>query len=170
MGWITLDDGQHVFIGSGGKVLATRGQISSAGGGKERGKALAARSKAAMGKATGRTARAVEHARAAGRGTHERHRQAQKLVAARHVVAAGPKPIKGVSDKQRKYATDVRQQKIEGLDYKKAMRGPTKEKGTKQAETVARAHVYKVRSAKMILNGIDPYKELKFGWTFRKSK
>ena len=39
MGWVTLDDGQHVFIGAGGKVLATRGAISSAGGAKERGKA-----------------------------------------------------------------------------------------------------------------------------------
>jgi len=181
--WVTLDDDQHVYISDGGKVLATRGQISSASGGKERGRALAQRSRAAVGKATGRTARAVEHARAAGpslreqaeraraakgQTEHERHRSAQKLVAARHVVAAGPKPVKGVSDKQRKYATSVRQQKIEGLDYKKAMRGPTKEKGTKQAETVARAHVYKARSAKMILNGLDPYKELKFGWTFRK--
>jgi len=43
MGWITLDDGQHVFIGSGGKVLATRSTISSAAGGKERGRALAAK-------------------------------------------------------------------------------------------------------------------------------
>lgn len=51
MGWVTLDDGQHVFIGAGGKVLATRGKISSAGGAKERGKALAARSKAAIAKA-----------------------------------------------------------------------------------------------------------------------
>ncbi len=52
MGWVTLDDGQHVYISSGGKVLATRGAISSGpGGGKERGKALAARSKAAIGKA-----------------------------------------------------------------------------------------------------------------------
>jgi len=51
--WVTLPDtDQHVFISDGGKVLATRGAISSAGGGKERGKALAARSKAAIGKAT----------------------------------------------------------------------------------------------------------------------
>ncbi|MGO8898582.1 MAG: hypothetical protein ACLQU5_09555 [Isosphaeraceae bacterium] len=31
MGWVTLEDGQHVLIGSSGKVLATRSQISSAG-------------------------------------------------------------------------------------------------------------------------------------------
>jgi len=49
MGWVTLDDGQKVYIGSGGKVLATRGAISSAAGGKERGRALAGRSKAAVG-------------------------------------------------------------------------------------------------------------------------
>ncbi len=55
MGWVTLDDGQHVYIGSSGRVLATRAPISSGpGGGKERGKALAARSKAAIGKATGK--------------------------------------------------------------------------------------------------------------------
>ncbi len=64
--WVTLDDDQHVYISDGGKVLATRGAISSAAGGKERGRALAQRSKAAIGKATGRTARAIEHARAAG--------------------------------------------------------------------------------------------------------
>ncbi len=46
--WVTLDDGQKVFIGSGGRVLATRGAISSAAGGKERGKALAERSRAAV--------------------------------------------------------------------------------------------------------------------------
>ncbi len=52
--WVTLDDGQKVFIGSGGRVLATRGAISSAAGGKERGKALAQRSQAAIGKALGK--------------------------------------------------------------------------------------------------------------------
>jgi hypothetical protein len=51
--WVTISEtDQHVFISDGGKVLATRGAISSAGGGKERGKALVARSKAAIGKAT----------------------------------------------------------------------------------------------------------------------
>ncbi len=65
MGWVTLDDGQHVYIGSGGKVLATRGAISSVSGGGERGRALAERSKAAIGKATGRTQRAIEHAKTA---------------------------------------------------------------------------------------------------------
>ncbi len=54
MGWVTLDDGQHVLIGSSGKVLATRAQISSASGGKERGQALAARSKAAIAHARAR--------------------------------------------------------------------------------------------------------------------
>ena len=48
--WVTLDDDQHVYISDGGKVLATRSKISSAGGGKERGKSLAARSKAAIGR------------------------------------------------------------------------------------------------------------------------
>ncbi len=61
MGWVTLDDGQHVYIGSSGRVLATRSQISSGpGGGKERGKALAARSKAAIGRATGKVRAAAE--------------------------------------------------------------------------------------------------------------
>ncbi len=50
MGWVTLDDGQRVFIGPGGRVLATRSQISSASGGKERGKTLAGSSKAAIGR------------------------------------------------------------------------------------------------------------------------
>ncbi len=58
MGWVTLDDGQHILIGSSGKVLATRAQISSVSGGKERGKALAGSSKGAV-------ARAVAKARAA---------------------------------------------------------------------------------------------------------
>ncbi len=52
--WVTLDDDQHVYISDGGKVLATRGAISSAAGGKERGRALAGRSKAAIGKALGK--------------------------------------------------------------------------------------------------------------------
>jgi hypothetical protein len=47
MGWITLDDGRHVLI-AGGKVYATRAAISSVSGGKERGRALAARSKIAI--------------------------------------------------------------------------------------------------------------------------
>jgi len=64
--WVTLDDDQHVYISSGGKVLATRGAISSGGGGKERGKALAARSKAAIGRASSKATRAIEHAKAAG--------------------------------------------------------------------------------------------------------
>jgi hypothetical protein len=46
--WVTLQDDQKVFISDGGKVLATRSKISSAGGAKERGKSLAARSKAAI--------------------------------------------------------------------------------------------------------------------------
>jgi hypothetical protein len=58
--WVTLDDDQHVYISDGGKVLATRSAISSAGGAKERGKALAARSKAAIGKAAGKV-RAAAH-------------------------------------------------------------------------------------------------------------
>ncbi len=66
MGWVTLDDGQHVYIGSGGKVLATRGAISNVSGGGERGRALAMRSKTAIGGVSARTARAIEHARAAG--------------------------------------------------------------------------------------------------------
>jgi hypothetical protein len=46
--WVTLDDDQHVYISDGGKVLASRSAISKAGGAKERGKALAARSKGAI--------------------------------------------------------------------------------------------------------------------------
>ncbi len=61
MGWVTLEDGQHVLIGPGGKTLATRAQISSASGGKERGKALAGKSKGAV-------ARAVAKARASKQG------------------------------------------------------------------------------------------------------
>jgi len=64
--WVTLDDDQHVYISDSGKVLATRGAISSSGGGKDRGKVMAARSKAAIGKATAKTTRAIEHAKAAG--------------------------------------------------------------------------------------------------------
>jgi hypothetical protein len=64
--WVTLDDDQHVYISDRGKVLATRGAISSASGGKERGKELEARSKAAISKVTTKTTRAIEHAKAAG--------------------------------------------------------------------------------------------------------
>jgi len=53
--WVTLDDDQHVYISDGGKVLATRGKISSAGRGKERGKALRTRSKIAVEAAINRT-------------------------------------------------------------------------------------------------------------------
>jgi hypothetical protein len=61
--WVTLDDDQHVYISDGGKVLATRSAISKAGGAKERGKALAARSKAAIGKAMAgkRKAQPIQH-------------------------------------------------------------------------------------------------------------
>ena len=59
MGWVTLDDGQHVFISAGGKVLASRSKISSAGGAKERGKSLAARSKAAIGNALAKQRTAI---------------------------------------------------------------------------------------------------------------
>ncbi len=80
MGWVTLDDGQHVLIGPSGRVLATRAQISSASGGKERGQALAGRSKAAVlariatqkTKSTPRLSRVASSAKAAGRGTPER--------------------------------------------------------------------------------------------------
>ncbi len=51
MGWVTLEDGQHVLIGPSGRVLATRAQTSSASGAKERGKALAGRSKGAVARA-----------------------------------------------------------------------------------------------------------------------
>ncbi len=81
--WVTLDDDQHVYISDGGKVLATRGAISSAAGGKERGQALAARSKAAVGKATDRTARAIEHARAAAAGRPSLREQAAAARAAK---------------------------------------------------------------------------------------
>jgi hypothetical protein len=61
--WITVgDDDQHVYVTDSGKIAATRSAISSAGGAKERGKALAARSKAAIGKAMSRSG-AVERAR-----------------------------------------------------------------------------------------------------------
>ena len=46
--WVTLQDDQKVFISAGGKVLASRSAISKAGGAKERGKSLAARSKTAI--------------------------------------------------------------------------------------------------------------------------
>ena len=47
MGWVTLDDGQHVFI-QNGRVLADRSSISKVSGASDRGKALAGRSKAAL--------------------------------------------------------------------------------------------------------------------------
>lgn len=46
--WITDEDGQHLYISDRGEVLATHAAISKASGGTERGKALAARSKAAI--------------------------------------------------------------------------------------------------------------------------
>ncbi len=79
MGWVTLDDGQHVLIGPGGKTLATRAQISAhAGGGRERGQALAGRSKTAVARAVAK-ARAGKPAKAAGRGTPERAAKAAIL-------------------------------------------------------------------------------------------
>jgi hypothetical protein len=94
--WVTLDDDQHVYISDGGKVLAKRSAISSAGGGKDRGKSLIAKSKAAIGKITGKqtkttgpstgdvrpevTTRAIEHAKAAGPTLRE---QADKARAAK---------------------------------------------------------------------------------------
>ena len=82
MGWVTLDDGQKVLIGPSGKVLATRAQISSASGGKERGQALASRTKAAIAKVTAgkRNTSLVEHAKAAGPSLRE---QADKARAAK---------------------------------------------------------------------------------------
>ena len=52
--WVTTEDDRHIFISDGGKVCAMRSQISRASGGTERGKALAARSKAAMTKPANR--------------------------------------------------------------------------------------------------------------------
>jgi hypothetical protein len=72
--WVTISESD------GGKVLATRGAIGSAGGGKERGKALAAKSKAAIGKAAAKSTRAIEHAKAAGPSLRE---QADKARAAK---------------------------------------------------------------------------------------
>ncbi len=74
MGWVTLDDGQRVFIGPGGKVAATRAQISSASGAKERGKALAAKSKGAVARAVAkaRAGKSKSSVKAKGRGTPER--------------------------------------------------------------------------------------------------
>ncbi len=89
MGWVTLDDGQHVLIGSSGKVAATRAQISSASGGKERGKALAGRSKGAV-------ARAVAKARAS-KAKPSLREQAEKARAA-----------KGMSPEDRKLAANVK--------------------------------------------------------------
>ncbi len=70
MGWVTLDDGQHVYIGSGGKVLATRSAISATAGGRERMGAMRSKAHAAVHKALqrshGKTAPTVEHAKAAG--------------------------------------------------------------------------------------------------------
>ncbi len=97
MGWVTLDDGQHVYIGSGGKVLATRSAISSASGGKERGKALATRSKTAIGGVSARTARAIEHARAAGPSLRE---QAEKARAAGLSMKALAEKVSGKALKQ----------------------------------------------------------------------
>jgi len=82
--WVTTDEGNHVYISNGGKVLATRGAISSAAGGKERGLAMAQRSKAAVGKATGRTAKAP------GRGTAERAAKAAEI---HHQRAAAAKVL-----------------------------------------------------------------------------
>jgi hypothetical protein len=75
MGWVTLDDGQHVYIGAGGKVLATRSAISSAGGGKERGKALAARSKAAIGKVKNKTGAELSKIQSDSAAVHEKESQ-----------------------------------------------------------------------------------------------
>ncbi len=88
MGWVTLDDDQHVYISDGGKVLATRGAISSAGGGKERGRALAARSKAAVGKAT---AGKLSEQAARGRGLIVRRKSKEAIARATSRVNADEK-------------------------------------------------------------------------------
>jgi len=95
--WVTLDDDQHVYISGGGKVLATRGAISSGAGGKDRGKALAARSKAAIGKATGKSRPSLREqadAHRSGKGTRAERAAAlhTKAFAAQKAAEARMKP------------------------------------------------------------------------------
>jgi len=127
MGWITLDDGQHVFIGSGGKVLATRGQISSAAGGKERGRALAARSRAAVGKAIvagGKTSRAK--AREAGAA-----KWAQKMLGSKMAEEVAKQKWAKGSPKQIAWATNLK-----ASAYTAAVKDPIFLRGEKSARTV----------------------------------
>ncbi len=85
--WVTLDDDQHVYISDGGKVLATRGAISSAAGGKERGRALAGRSKAAVDRAVAKARAGKSNTKpglkATGRGTEDRKLRAKQILEAR---------------------------------------------------------------------------------------
>ena len=96
--WVTLDDDQHVYISDGGKVLATRSKISSAGGAKERGKSLAARSKAAIGRVRNKVS-----LREFGRSTRE---QEAKEYTPRYQFERGEKPKGRV-----KSAADLRAEK-----------------------------------------------------------
>jgi hypothetical protein len=72
MGWVTLDDGQHVFIGAGGKVLASRSAIKAKDyTGASFTKAAARytvtnRMAASRERRVEQTTRAIEHAKAAG--------------------------------------------------------------------------------------------------------
>ncbi len=125
--WVTLADDQHVYISDGGKVLATRGKISSAAGGKDRGKALAARSRAAIGKATDLAAKATRaKAREAGA-----VKWAQKMLGgkmAEHV--AGQKWTKG-SPKQIAWAANLK-----ASAYTAAVKDPTFYRGETSPRTI----------------------------------
>ncbi len=128
MGWVTLDDGQHVYIGSSGRVLATRSQISSGpGGGKERGKALAARSKAAIGRATAQqspaTTRAIEHARAAGPTLREQ---------------AAASRARGITDPEQRHRIAQRQaEQLETIRKGRAQRVAMATPGSPQRQKIA---------------------------------
>ncbi len=167
--WVTLDDDQHVYISDSGKVLATRGAISSAAGGKERGKALAERSKAAVGKATGRTARAIEHARAAGPSLREqaaaaraereisqgtRTALARALNRAREYIH-NPPPIEARSEKQRVYAQDVRAKQIEGMHRARQLGNIPFARKTIAESTLKRGKLARESSASDIINVRD---------------
>ena len=123
------------------------------------------------------TTRAIEHARAAGPSLREqadkaraaqvkrgeaigdpakRQRMAQLLNASRKIVAGGPRPIKAVSEAQRKYAEDVRASVAK--DAAAAYRRPTGDlratanKGSHQQGVIALAHTYKLTDARKILD------------------
>ena len=91
----------------------------------------------------------------------QRLRHAQRIRAARHVISRGPRPIQAVSDKQRRYAEDLRAREIIAWTrQEKAGRDDIRNKNLRrfwkkdmrQIGLIKKAHEYKKTSARSIID------------------